>query len=334
MKRSFFLKCLAGYMRSNLKLILLSVVFVLIFTGIFMLYDIRYDAALYAAVVCAVIGVNFVFVDFIRYYKCRRKLADLSGSFHFSLADMPPARNVIEAEYQELIRSLFENQNRIINKTEASGRFMNDYYAMWVHQIKVPITAMYLLLDEKDNRNSPLRLELFKIEQYVEMALSYIRLSSDHTDYLIKEYDLDSIVKQAVKKYASLFIAKKISLNIEPVELQVITDEKWLQFVIEQIISNALKYTKKGSISIYLENGTSLVIEDTGIGIAPEDIARIGERGFTGYNGRLDKKATGLGLYLCKEILARLSHGISISSEIGVGTKVSIGLEQKRGILE
>lgn len=320
-------------MKSKVKLIVLSVIFILIFAGIFALHQIRYDAVLYAAFICAVIGVIFGILDFAKFYRIRLVLADLTGSINFSLQDMPPARNALESDYQNLVRQLFENQNKIMNETVNFRNFMNDYYAMWVHQIKVPIAAMHLLLDEQD-RNSPLRLELFKIEQYVGMVLSYARLESDHTDYLIKEYDLDAIVKQAVRKYAPLFIAKKISLNIEPFDLKVITDEKWLQFVIEQLLSNALKYTKKGSISIYVENGTSLVIEDTGIGIAPEDIARIGEKGFTGYNGRLDKKSTGLGLYLCKEILRRLSHKLLISSQVGVGTKVVLVMEQQRTILE
>lgn len=333
MKRPSFLECLAAYMKSKVKLIVLSVVFILIFAGIFALHQIRYDAVLYAAFICAVIGMIFGILDFAKFYRIRLVLADLTGSINFSLQDMPPARNALESDYQNLVRQLFENQNRITNETVNFRNFMNDYYAMWVHQIKVPIAAMHLLLDEQD-RNSPLRLELFKIEQYVEMVLSYARLESDHTDYLIKEYDLDAIVKQAVRKYAPLFIAKKISLNIEPFDLKVITDEKWLQFVIEQLLSNALKYTKKGSISIYVENGTSLVIEDTGIGIAPEDIARIGEKGFTGYNGRLDKKSTGLGLYLCKEILKRLSHKLLISSQVGVGTKVVLVMEQQRTIME
>ncbi len=333
MKRPLFLECLAAYMKSKVKLIVLSVIFILIFAGIFALHQIRYDAVLYAAFICAVIGVIFGILDFAKFYRIRLVLADLTGSINFSLHDMPPARNALESDYQNLVRQLFENQNRITNETVNFRNFMNDYYAMWVHQIKVPIAAMHLLLDEQD-RNSPLRLELFKIEQYVEMVLSYARLESDHTDYLIKEYDLDAIVKQAVRKYAPLFIAKKISLNIEPFDLKVITDEKWLQFVIEQLLSNALKYTKKGSISIYVENGMSFVIEDTGIGIAPEDIARIGEKGFTGYNGRLDKKSTGLGLYLCKEILKRLSHKLLISSQVGVGTKVVLVMEQQRTIME
>ena len=158
------------------------------------------------------------------------------------------------------------------------------------------------------------------------MVLSYIRLGSNENDFVIKEYDLDNIVRQAIRKYAPLFIRKKINLDFQPTTYKVLTDEKWLVFVIEQLLSNAIKYTNKGKISIYPLEDKKLVIEDTGIGISQEDIPRIFDKGFTGYNGRTDKKATGLGLYLCKNILDKLSHKISIESEVGVKTKVILDL--------
>ena len=158
------------------------------------------------------------------------------------------------------------------------------------------------------------------------MVLSYIRLGSNENDFVIKEYDLDNIVRQAIRKYAPLFIRKKINLDFQPTTYKVLTDEKWLVFVIEQLLSNAIKYTNKGKISIYPLEDKKLVIEDTGIGISQEDIPRIFDKGFTGYNGRTDKKATGLGLYLCKNILDKLSHKISIESEVGVKTNVILDL--------
>lgn len=142
-------------------------------------------------------------------------------------------------------------------------------------------------------------------------------------------YDLDALIRQAVRKYAPLFIRRKIILSYEPVHCEVLTDEKWLVFVLEQILSNALKYTKSGSIHIYLSPDApkTLVIEDTGIGIAPEDLPRIFEKGYTGCNGRADKRSTGIGLYLCRQIMEKLSHTIRIESEMGVGTKVYLGLD-------
>ena len=118
-------------------------------------------------------------------------------------------------------------------------------------------------------------------------------------------------------------MVKKLKLDLEPIDCEILTDEKWISFVIEQIISNALKYTKEGSIHIY-ERNQVLYIEDTGIGIKEEDLPRVFERGFTGYNGRLDKKASGLGLYLCYQIVKNLGYCIAIKSELGKGTIVSI----------
>ena len=189
---------------------------------------------------------------------------------------------------------------------------------------------MKLLLqyDEKEE-NMELLTELFKIEQYVEMVLQYLRLDSLSSDLLIKSYSIENIVKQAVRKYAPLFIRKRIHFSLKEIHCQVLTDEKWLLFVIEQLLSNALKYTpEEGYICIYMDEYSpkTLIIEDNGIGIAPEDLPRIFERGFTGFNGREDKKSTGIGLYLCKRILARLSHEITVESTPGIGTIVKLDL--------
>ncbi|MFY9356227.1 MAG: ATP-binding protein, partial [Bacillota bacterium] len=221
-------------------------------------------------------------------------------------------------------------RRKIIDEKEKDFVDMVDYYTTWAHQIKTPIAAMRLLLQsEQSETNSELLEQLFKIEQYVEMALQYLRLENISSDLVLKEHSLDTIVKQAVRKYSNSFIRKKIKLNYAELNHNVLTDEKWLVFVIEQILSNALKYTDSGEISIYMDDEMpdTLVIEDTGIGIAEEDLPRVFERGFTGYTGRIDKKATGIGLFLCKQILDRLSHTITIESQVGEGTKVKIGLD-------
>ena len=170
--------------------------------------------------------------------------------------------------------------------------------------------------------------ELQRIEQYVEMVLCYLRLDSDSTDYLIRRCDLDEIVRQAVRKYSAQFIRKKIRLDYEPLEYSVLTDEKWLLFVIEQVISNSLKYTRSGTVRIYLD-GEDLCIRDTGIGIAQEDLPRVFEKGYTGCNGRTDKKASGIGLYLCRRICAALGHDIIARSD-ETGTEIRIGLQREK----
>ena len=266
-------------------------------------------------------------INFINYYKKHIALYKLQNEIYISLNNLPTPKNLIEDDYTNLILNLNDEYKNFISKSDNAQKDMIDYYTMWVHQIKTPISAMKLLIQTSECEvSSDLSSELFKIEQYVEMVLSYIRLGSSENDFVIKEYNLDDIIKQAIRKYAPLFIRKKIALNFKNTNYTVLTDEKWLVFVIEQILSNAIKYTTKGTVSIYPLENKKLVIEDTGIGISEEDIPRIFDKGFTGYNGRTNKKASGLGLYLCKNILDKLSHKISIESEVGVKTKVILDL--------
>lgn len=193
---------------------------------------------------------------------------------------------------------------------------------------------MRLLLAEDGNANNSLLLaELFKTEQYVDMVLQYVRLKSDSSDLLLKQYELDDIIKSSLRKYARLFALKKLEFSFTETEMTVLTDEKWLAFVIEQIFSNSLKYTNHGKISIYAVYDT-LVIEDTGIGIRAEDLPRVCEKGYTGASGRADKKSSGIGLFLCKSILTKLGHGLKISSTVGVGTKVKIDLHSENVTFE
>ena len=322
-----FTHVIYDYIKQYIKPFILFIIFILIFTLIFSLYNLELEAILYSSLICCFIGLICICINFINYYKKHMQLYKLQKEISISLENLPSPKNLMEEDYTNLILSLNNEYKSYISKSDIAKSNMIDYYTMWVHQIKTPISAMKLLIQTSESEISgDLSSELFKIEQYVEMVLSYIRLDNSENDFVIKEYNLDDIVRQAIRKYAPLFIRKKISLDFQNTNYKVLTDEKWLVFVIEQLLSNAIKYTNKGKISIYPLENKKLVIEDTGIGISPEDIPRIFDKGFTGYNGRTDKKATGLGLYLCKNILDKLSHKISIESEIGVGTKVILDL--------
>lgn len=224
-----------------------------------------------------------------------------------------------------------------------------EYYTMWVHQIKTPIAALKLLIEEeadipgaeeplgadreslqqqREKRRDEELQQLFAIEQYVNMALSYMRLGSETTDFVLRQTDLDEVIRMAVRRYARHFISKKIVLHYEETGARVLTDEKWLGFVIEQLLSNALKYTHEGSITIGMEEGR-LTITDTGIGIRAEDLPRVCEKGYTGYNGHANQKSTGIGLYLCSTILKKLGHSFTITSQEGTGTRVMIGFPEE-----
>ena len=324
---SQFFSVIRGYIKQNIKVIFLFIVFALVFGIVFSLYDLEIEAIYYSVMLCSFIGLIYICINFINYYKKHIQLYKLQNEISISLENLPSPKTLMEEDYTNLILNLNKEYKNYISKSDIAKSDMIDYYTMWVHQIKTPISAMKLLIQTSESEiSSDLSSELFKIEQYVEMVLSYIRLGSNENDFVIKEYDLDNIVRQAIRKYAPLFIRKKINLDFQPTNYKVLTDEKWLVFVIEQLLSNAIKYTNKGKISIYPLEDKKLVIEDTGIGISKEDIPRIFDKGFTGYNGRTDKKATGLGLYLCKNILDKLSHKISIESEVGVKTKVILDL--------
>lgn len=316
---------------------------IIIFTGIvvifgirFYLYDIPFDAIIYGCELSFVWCAVCLFIDFYKYYK-RHKLLHINREQFFDDAEqLPEHMDIIEYDYQELAKKLYQAKQELISKNRIAKKELLDYYGMWVHQIKTPIAALDILLqntermlyqlDEKEMMQkaisvSDMKMELFKIEQYVEMALNYLRVEDISSDLVFKKHELDDMVRQVIRKYAKIFISKKIKIDFKLTKACIVTDEKWFIFVLEQIISNALKYIKKGQIFIYMKE-KSLVIEDTGIGIPAEDLPRIFEKGFTGYNGRENKKSTGIGLYLCKNIMDKLQWNITVDSEVGSGTKI------------
>lgn len=315
------------YLKSHIKTIFVFLLLSLIFTIVFSLYNLPVEAVLYSVILSIAFLIVFVSFDYFKFYKKHKILQNLLNSINIDLSCLPNTHKVIEKDYQRLIKSLYKHNKDSSFQFDNEKSELLDYYTLWAHQIKTPISAMNLLLQSDSlPKNSDLSIELFKIEQYVEMVLQYLRLDSTSTDFSFKEYNLDDIIKISLRKYSKIFITKKISLDYSDINKKVLTDKKWLQFVIEQILSNGLKYTSKGKISIFLEdtNSNVLIIQDTGIGISEEDLPRIWEKGFTGYNGRINKKSTGIGLYLCKRIINKLSHKITIESTIEKGTKVKI----------
>lgn len=325
------MKLFAQYIKQRRLVLCASAVFILIFIFSFSLYHLPVMAVIYPASLCALLGVIFMIFDFRRVKQRHDLLKNIKTITDAVSRTFPDTDEINCRDCREIIRLICEEHKEFRTETERKYSDMADYYTVWVHQIKTPIASMRLHLQNEDTALSrKLSADLFRVEQYVEMVLTFLRLNSESTDYVIKEYDLDLIVKQAVKKFAGEFIGRKLKLIYKPLNAKVVTDEKWLSFVIEQILSNALKYTPSGSIAITLEPGKKLCIRDSGIGIAPEDLPRIFENGFTGYNGRSDKKASGIGLYLCKRVCENLGHKIEVSSAVGEGTAVTLGLSQKK----
>lgn len=324
------MKDFLAYCRERRRVAGLFALFCAVFAVTFALYGLPLEAAWYPTALCAAVGLLAAGVDFFRLRRLRRELARIRCLTGAELTHLPPARGAVDEEYQRILRLLIEEQTR--RESDARRRYddMVDYYTTWAHQIKTPIAAMRLTLQNEDTPLSrQLRRDLLRIEQYVEMVLMFLRLDSDSTDYLIREYPLDPIIRQAAKKYAGEFIARKLQFVYEPLDVTVLTDEKWLSFVIEQLLSNALKYTPSGSVSVTLEDSMTLCIRDSGMGIAPEDLPRIFEKGYTGCHGRSDKRASGIGLYLCRRVCTNLGHRIWAESAPDQGTAVYIDLSRR-----
>ena len=233
---------LLAYLKRQYKLLLLLAGTVCIFAAVFALYDLPLEAVLYAGALCLALGLVLFAVGYSRFLRRHRELQRLLRQAGEKALPLPPARGLLEEDYQTLL--------------------------------------------------------------------------------------------QAVRKFAKMFILKKITLDFQETGKTVLTDEKWLLFVVEQVLSNALKYTPAGGTIRIYGDGATVVIADNGIGIREEDQARVFEKGFTGYNGRADKKSTGIGLYLCRQVMDRLNHGISLTSRPGQGTLVRLDLSREWRMVE
>ena len=310
------------YIRSRLPFYLL-----VIFNGIILvlfafLFEEAADVLYYSLTILTFVTIIMVAWDLFRSYQSY-KLAYL----YEEITPLSP----LEFYLAQTLENARENQK---NQTEEGCKRytdLMDYYTLWVHQIKTPIAASQLLVQDVTDRNirSLLEQEIFKIDAYIHLVLQYLRLENFHDDLQLKQVALEQLVKEVVRKYSLFFIQKGLTINLDDLDVKVISDEKWLLVIIEQVLSNSLKYTKSGGIEVYFKDNT-LYLKDSGIGIKDSDILRVFERGFSGYNGRLTQQSSGLGLYLSKKIADQLGHDISISSQVGQGTTVSIHFQKQK----
>ena len=308
--------------------------FVFFFALSFYLFQIPVEAVIYPSVVC------FVFLTIIlavKSYGAMKRHKYLVRTMN-CLPDIPEeltANTLFEEDYLALLNNLSYAFSKLRNEKDIRYANMQEYYSLWVHQIKTPIASMKLTLQNENSAlASRLLSDLKRIELYVEMVLTYVRLESETTDYVIRECDLDGIIKATLRNFAGDFINRHLKLDYTETGAKVLTDEKWFGFVLGQVLSNALKYTPEGSVSIFVENDDTLCIRDTGIGINPEDLPRVFENSYTGRNGRGESHSSGIGLYLCRRICYNLNHSIEIESRPNEGTTVRIGFEQASDRLE
>mgnify|MGYP002529829941 FL=1 len=318
------------YLRSHRLGIGLFYLFAGIFALSFVLYRLPFAAVLYPTLLCLFFGGIVLLLSGLRERKKHRMLQRTGEMTAAMIAALPPCETPAEADYQKIISALCAECAALEQRDAAEFADMVDYYTVWVHQIKTPIAAMRLMLqNEPEATRRRLTNELLRIEQYVDMVLAYLRLDAGETDYVFRTCTLDAVLCDAIRKFAGEFIDRKLQLSYTPIEKTVVTDEKWLGFVLEQLLSNALKYTRAGGVRIYMSAPDTLCIADTGIGIDAADLPRVFEKGYTGCNGRKDKRASGLGLYLCRRICKNLAIDIAVTSVLNEGTTVSLSFGEQ-----
>ena len=319
------------YVRSELK----NIAFYVLITAIFSIicavwhYDIR--AVAYAAVLCLSAGLIVFFIGYFFFLSRVKQLKSIVGDYDTAADRIPPVSAYsTEREWREIALSLFSELKKRETVSDNKLREAEDYYTAWAHQVKVPISAIRLILQETDEKTRrDIAAELNRVEQYSDMIMAYVRLESSSTDYVFREVKLDNVIKNVLRKYSGVFIRKKLTLKYEQTDVSVLGDEKWISFILEQLISNALKYTPHGEITITADGSGKISVSDTGIGIPIGDLPRIFEKGFTGLNGRADNQASGIGLYLIKRVCGSLGYLISVKSEVGRGSVFTVDLSRR-----
>lgn len=290
---------------------------------VFFLYGIMSEPFIYAEVLILLFLVLFLSVAYVRELRASEKRgACMSAILSGGMSELDP-RYCSEEELAEMIAFLAGETGRLRTEYEERKNEADEYYTTWVHQIKIPISVMKLRLNDDTEECRALSAELFRIEQYVEMVLDYVRLEGKVNDLVVRAYPLDDIIREVLRKNAQQFIYKKLRLVYEGTCETVVTDKKWLGFILEQLISNAVKYTPEGEIRI-AAGKNEVSVSDTGIGIAPSDLPRIFEKGYTGLNGRLDRKSSGLGLFLVKKAAELISVSVDCESKIGCGSTFTV----------
>ena len=298
-------------------------VYAILFVFVY-LYRIPIEVILYPFILTIVFVLMVLLFDYIKYKEKVNKIIqicnDISSCYSVKIND----KNIFDEYYLDIINELLKENRKQVSQIQKKVSDINDYFSIWVHQIKTPIASMKLKIDNEQMDLLQLASDLNRIDHYVDLVLSFLKFDEEKIDLYFRKTDVDRIMRESLKKFSNDFIIKKIRLDYKLSKREVLTDEKWLSFVFDQLLSNALKYTDKGTISIYYDGDSCLCIKDSGIGIALADMERLFEKGFTGYNGRQYKKASGIGLYMCKRMCDKLNIAISIESVVNEYTLVKL----------
>lgn len=316
-----------AYLYTQRRVVLLWAVTAALLWLLCSLYRLPFEPFGYAMALSGVAGVILLAAGYPAYARrCRdaELAADTPGSCP---AFAPPEGGPegLEAAYQQSLRALADAYSRTGRTAREQQDDMLDYFTMWAHQVKTPLAAMRLLLQgEEAPPRAELERELFATEGYVGMVLGYLRLGSLQNDLVLRPTPLDPVIRAGARRFARMFILKKLTFSYEGTSARPVSDAKWVGFILEQLLSNAVKYTPAGGRVTVAADGRCLSVTDTGMGIRPEDLPRIFEKGYTGCNGRVEQTSSGLGLYLCAQAARKLGCTIHASSTPGQGTRVEL----------
>ena len=323
-KKHFFIQ----YLKDKYKVLIVFCGLILCNFFMYFLYDVRMEPILYTTFLLILFALPFALWDIRRTYQKCGKLKNIEQAKGPVTPDLPTAGTLMEENYQRVIKEILQAwQNERANQRKINAE-RDDYYTLWTHQIKTPIYSMDLMLQTGDTTPSKWKTELLQISHYVDMALKYLQLENLYSDLCLERVELLPLAQESIKKHSTILISKRLKMDLHDLNGTVLTDRKWLLFILEQLVSNAAKYTDHGSIAIYQPTPLQICVSDTGIGIAAEDLPRLFEKGYTGFNGRIHQKSTGCGLYMCKKVSVLLGCTLSISSQVNLGTTVTVNFPQ------
>lgn len=318
------------FIEANKSYFLSSIVFTLVFLLILFIYRLDLVISIYGIVLYYAISLPIVVYRYSKYNLVIKTLNNLKdNSFEEDYNNIKFENNQIERSYY----NLYLNRNKqLLEEKERNNKLykeQNEYLTMWVHQVKTPISTISLISEREENNE--VKMELLRINEYIDQMINYMKFENLSQDYVFRNVSLKKIINNSIKKYKLLFFKKKLFVDVNIDEVDILTDEKWLSYVIQQIIFNGIKYTEKGGIKIYNEENNPYIlhIKDTGIGIPENDLQNITKWGYTGENGRLDKNSTGIGLYLVDKVLNKFKYSYKIHSEVGKGTDFIINLKRR-----
>ena len=324
---------LEDYLKERIKAIMLNFIALITLSTFLFSVGNTFDTIITIALTWIVVYSIFLIYEYKKrkvYYNEILRTADKLDKKYVigEIVDIPPFMDAVP--YYWLMKKAGKSMLQEINEVKTQRKEYKEYIEQWIHEVKTPIAAIKLI--EENNRTDTSRVileELENIERYVEQALFYARCEEAQKDYLIKEISLEQCVNRVLIRNKQMFIINNIDIDLAGLDKNVYCDSKWLEFIINQIIVNTVKYRKKDfpMVKIYtreIKNGIQLIIEDNGIGIPDNEVERVFEKGFTGNKGRQNDKSTGIGLYLCKKLCDKLGLLIAVDSKENVYTKIVI----------